>query len=57
MGSSISQSLLLIINTLGGLYILAVIIRFLLQAARADFYNPVSQSIVKITAPLVTSAA
>jgi YggT family protein len=54
MGSSISQSLLLIINTLGGLYILAVIIRFLLQAARADFYNPVSQSIVKITAPLVT---
>lgn len=54
MGSSISQVLLLIINTLGGLYIFAVLLRFLLQAARADFYNPVSQSIVKLTSPLVT---
>lgn len=53
MGSSISQSLLLIINTLGGLYIFAVLIRFILQAARADFYNPVSQSIVKLTSPLL----
>jgi len=54
MGSSISQVLLLIINTLGGLYIFAVVLRFLLQAARADFYNPVSQSIVKLTSPLIT---
>jgi len=54
MGSSISQVLLLIINTLGGLYIIAVVLRFLLQAARADFYNPVSQSIVKLTSPLIT---
>ncbi|MDG2090090.1 MAG: YggT family protein [Gammaproteobacteria bacterium] len=53
MGSSISQVLILIINTLGGLYIFAVLIRFLLQATRADFYNPVSQSIVKFTSPLL----
>ncbi len=53
MGSSISQSILLVINTIGGLYIFAVLIRFLLQIARADFYNPVSQSIVKLTAPLL----
>lgn len=54
MSNSISQVLLLIINTLGGLYIFAVLVRFLLQAARADFYNPISQSIVKITAPLLS---
>lgn len=53
MGSSISQVLILIINTLGGLYVLAVLLRFLLQACRADFYNPVSQSIVKFTSPLL----
>ncbi len=53
MGSSISQVLLLIINTLGGLYIFTVIMRFLLQATRADFYNPVSQSIVKFSSPLL----
>lgn len=48
---SLGQALILIINTVGGLYILAVLLRFLLQAARADFYNPVSQAIVKATSP------
>ena len=44
---------MLIINTLFDLYILLVLLRFLLQMLRADFYNPVSQFIVKLTtAPL-----
>ena len=43
--------LMLIINTLFDLYILLVLLRFLLQMLRADFYNPVSQFIVKLTAP------
>ncbi|MDP6415976.1 MAG: YggT family protein [Gammaproteobacteria bacterium] len=43
----------LLFNTLGGLYLLAILLRFLLQIARADFYNPVSQAVVKITDPLV----
>jgi YggT family protein len=51
MGTALAQTLTLIINSLGGLYILAILLRFLLQAVRADFYNPVSQAIVKITAP------
>ena len=34
-----------------GLYILAVMLRFLLQLVRADFYNPFSQFIVTITNP------
>jgi YggT family protein len=53
MGAALSQTLTLIITNLGGLLILAVLLRFLLQAARADFYNPVSQAIVKVTAPLL----
>ncbi|HET8711079.1 MAG TPA: YggT family protein [Spongiibacteraceae bacterium] len=36
----------LLINTVGGLYLTAIILRFLLQLARADFYNPISQSLV-----------
>ena len=51
MGTALSQTLTLIIKSLGGLYLLAVLLRFLLQAVRADFYNPVSQAIVKVTAP------
>jgi YggT family protein len=43
--------LMLIINTLFDLYILLVLLRFLLQMLRADFYNPVSQFIVRLTTP------
>lgn len=54
MGSNyLISPLALIINTLFDLYILLVLLRFLLQTLRADFYNPVSQFIVKVTsAPL-----
>lgn len=40
-------------QTLGGLYIIAIILRFSLQLARADFYNPISQGIVSITNPVL----
>ncbi len=43
----------LIVQTLGSLYLLVVVLRFLLQLARADFYNPISQFVVKATSPLV----
>lgn len=36
-----------------GLYATLVVLRFLLQLMRADFYNPVSQVIVKLTKPLL----
>jgi YggT family protein len=32
-------------------YILMVMLRFLLQSVRADFYNPLSQFVVQITSP------
>lgn len=40
-----------LISTLFGLYILLVMLRFLLQLVRADFYNPISQFVVKATDP------
>ncbi|CAH0992940.1 hypothetical protein SIN8267_03079 [Sinobacterium norvegicum] len=38
-------------STLITFYLFIVILRFLLQLARADFYNPISQFIVKATNP------
>lgn len=40
-----------LVETLFGLYILAVVLRFLLQWTGADYYNPVSQFLVKVTHP------
>jgi YggT family protein len=42
-----------LIDTFAGLFYWAVILRFLFQLARADFYNPISQGIVKVTNPLL----
>lgn len=50
MGAIASVGVLLI-NTLGSLLLLAVLLRFLLQLAKADFYNPITQAIVQITDP------
>jgi YggT family protein len=50
-GSYILNPLEFILNTLFGLYILLLMVRFLLQWVRADFYNPISQFIVKVTNP------
>jgi YggT family protein len=40
-----------LIQTVFGFYILAVVLRFLLQWVRADFYNPLVQFLVRITNP------
>lgn len=42
-----------LVNTLFDLYIMVVLLRIWLQWARADFYNPFSQFIVKATQPVV----
>ncbi len=49
----LSNPLAFLIDTLSSLYIMAVMLRFLLQWARADFYNPLSQFLVRITQPLL----
>ena len=52
MGSSYYTSpLILIFTTLIDLYVLLILLRFMLQMLRADFHNPVSQFIVRVTTP------
>lgn len=47
------NSMQFLVNTFFDLYIMIVILRIWLQAARADFYNPFSQFVVKATQPVV----
>lgn len=42
-----------LINTLCNLYLMVVLMRIWLQLARADFYNPFSQFVVKATNPIL----
>jgi YggT family protein len=50
-GSYAGNAGVFLVQTLFGLYIGAIMIRFLLAMVRADFYNPISQFLVKITNP------
>jgi len=53
MNDYLTNPLEFLITTLISLYILAVMLRFLLGVVRADFYNPVSQFLVRVTNPLL----
>ncbi len=44
-----AETLSLIIRTLGECFALIVVLRFLLQLAHADYYNPISQAVAKFT--------
>lgn len=48
-----TDPLIFLVKTLFGLYIALLVIRFLLQLGRVDFYNPVSQFVVKLTSPVL----
>lgn len=48
------NSVQFLIGTLFNLYLMIVLLRLWLQFARADFYNPFSQFVVKATHPLVS---
>ncbi|MGI9265152.1 MAG: YggT family protein [Gammaproteobacteria bacterium] len=47
-------ALIFIFKTLFELYILCFLMRLVLQWTRADFHNPLSQFIVRVTNPIVT---
>nr|WP_290700549.1 YggT family protein [Halomonas sp. UBA3074] len=53
MGNELGSAGLMLVNTLINIYLFLLMLRFLLQASRADYYNPLSQSVVKITQPVV----
>jgi YggT family protein len=49
----LNDAAIFIIKTLGSLYLLIVLLRFVLQLVRANFYNPLCQFAVKATQPLL----
>ena len=51
--NAINEILVYLVQTVLSLYLVTMLLRFLLQLVRADFYNPISQFIVKVTNPLV----
>lgn len=48
--------LLFLVKTFTDLYLLVFMLRLILQSARADYYNPFSQFVLKVTNPLVAPA-
>lgn len=53
MNGSFATAITYLVSTLISLYVTAVMLRLLLQWARADFYNPVCQFLVKVTNPVL----
>ena len=51
--NGVNMAAVYVVQTLGSLYLLIVLLRFILQLVRADFYNPLSQFIVRATSPLL----
>lgn len=53
MNGNVPGALIFLVNTLLSLYGMVILLRFVLQLVRADFYNPLSQFVVKATNPLL----
>lgn len=53
MGSHFGAAGVFLVQTIFGIAILIVMLRFLLQLVKADFYNPASQVIVRATQPIL----
>jgi YggT family protein len=53
MNGSGANALNYLVGTIIDLYVAAVLLRFLLQWVKADFYNPLCQFLVKVTNPVV----
>lgn len=53
MGANTSNALFFLVSTLFDIYMWVLILRLILQAVRADFYNPISQLIWQITQPVL----
>ncbi len=51
--NGLNTAAIYVLQTLGSLYLLVVLLRFVLQLVHADFYNPLSQFTVKATQSLL----
>ena len=53
MDTNIAHPMVILLQMMFDIAIIFLLLRFFLQAVRADFYNPVTQSIVRLTNPLL----
>ena len=53
MTQNFSETGIFLIQTAAGIYLYLLLLRFLMQVARANYYNPICQTIVKLTTPAV----
>lgn len=53
MGGAFTQTGLFLVTIIFTFYITLILLRFLLQIVKADFYNPICQFIVKLTSPVL----
>ena len=53
MNESLANLAIFLITMFAGLCVLFLLMRFLMQMSRVDYYNPLCQAVVKLTDPLV----
>lgn len=49
----LDQALIFLVGTVFGTYVLLILLRFLFQITRADFYNPLAQFLVRASNPVI----
>lgn len=49
----LSEVFLMVLDTVSSLYLMIILLRLIFQFSRADFYNPISQFVVKATNPFI----
>lgn len=47
------QALVFLVQTLFGLYLIVLLLRFLMQLSRADFHTPIARLLVQVTNPVL----
>lgn len=53
---NLAGALSYLVSTITDLFVTAILLRLLLQWVRADFYNPLSQFLIKVTNPVLVPA-
>ena len=53
MTANFANASVFLAQTFFGLYLILVLVRFLMQVSRADYYNPICQVVVRLTDPAI----
>ena len=53
MTSNLANAGIFLVQTFLGLYVILMLVRFLMQASRADYYNPICRAVVRVTDPSI----